>query len=484
MKRCVPYSRITRTAYGADAIRYVRGHGRGHNGHRRRSLYSAGVNMLPDGPMAFEIQMRPLWERMDARHKIQVDRCVVSFSLNELDPDNEADQLTALEIGCRIAQLNAPDCQSAVFVQADGKGHKLHLHILTNDVRMGDHKGVDSRAYYHPHFRKLVDRVCKEYFKLDSPTQLPERTSQAVRGRRAENEKIAEYNRAEAVSAEREGREPFPVPEKYIWKDDLRERIKRAAAQATDEASFARALRADGVELLEQKQKDGTVTYIHRATKTMPEYYVYELFDTSGFVLEAKIPANLKSRSCKMGTDYSPEGIRKMFRQAPPEVRKPEVGIDVPGIVASVQKPGEQPAKPKELTPQEKDRLALAHAVALAKRYVEPIVRLVYPDADDEWADQLYDRFTRWRNARRKKWQEQGQVLPPIYRKDENGEGQIVAGQLDRQYRAFLDEWRATEAARELERIQKERMALAADIIQMAEEVERQQPMDRDRGDG
>ena len=128
----MPYSRITRTAYGADAIRYARGHGRGHNGHRSRNLYSAGVNMLPDGSISFEKQMRPLWEKMDARHKIQVDRCVVSFSPNELDPDNEADQLTALEIGCRIAEMNAPDCQSAVFVQADGKGHKLHLHILTN----------------------------------------------------------------------------------------------------------------------------------------------------------------------------------------------------------------------------------------------------------------------------------------------------------------------------------------------------------------
>lgn len=99
----MPYSRITRTAYGADAIRYARGHGRGHNGQRSRNLYSAGVNMLPDGTVAFEKQMRPLWERMDARHKIQVDRCVVSFSPNELDPDREADQLTALEI-CNLGR--------------------------------------------------------------------------------------------------------------------------------------------------------------------------------------------------------------------------------------------------------------------------------------------------------------------------------------------------------------------------------------------
>ena len=135
----------------------------------------------------------------------------------------------------------------------------------------------------------------------------------------------------------------------------------------------------------------------------------------------------------------------------------------------------EQPAKPRELTPQEKDRLALDHAVALARQFVSAIVKSVYPDADEEWADQLYDRFVRWRNAQRKKWQEKGQTVPPIYRKDANGDGQIVAEQLDRQYRAFLDEWTATEAAKELERIQKERMALAADIVQTAEEMERKQ---------
>ena len=170
------------------------------------------------------------------------------------------------------------------------------MHILINDVRISDHKGVDSKAYYHPHFRKLVDQICKEYFTLDEPGKAPERVNQSVRGRRAVNEKIRERNRAEVEDAELEGRKPELEPEKYIWQDDLRERIKRAAAQAWDEDSFAQALRLDGVELLEQRQKDGTVTYIHHATKTMPEYYVYELVDISGFQAGEKIPVNLKSQ--------------------------------------------------------------------------------------------------------------------------------------------------------------------------------------------
>lgn len=482
----MPYSRITRTAYGADAIRYARGHGRGHDGSEKRSLYSAGVNMLPDRALSFERQMKPLWDRMDPRHKIQVDRCVVSFSPKELNPDSKRDQLKALEIGCRIAEANAPNCQSAVFVQADGRGHKLHLHILTNDVRMGDHKGLEREAYYHPHFRKIVDKICKEYFDLDEPGKAPERTTQAVRGRRMKNEAIRERNKAEAEAAEREGRIPLLMPEKYIWQDDLKARIQRAAAKAWDEESFAQALRMDGVDLLKQKQKDGSETYVHHATKTMPEYYVYELFDTGGFWLDRKIPANLKSRSCKMGTNYSPESVTAMFRGKRPEVEKKS--IDIKSIVASAKKPEKKPARPAEpekLTPTEKNRLEMERAVALAKQHVSPLVKAAYPDTDAEWEEKLYNQFVTWRNGLRKRMQAKGQELQPIYSRNEKGEGGIVAKNLDQQYKAFLAKWQESEAAAELERIQRDRLALAADIIRTAEEIKwKQEEQDgREHGD-
>ena len=481
----MPYSRITRTAYGADAIQYARGHGKGHNGYERRSLCSAGVNMLPDKAIRFERQMQPVWNHMDARHKIQVDRCVVSFSTKELDLYKPEDQLKALEIGCKIAKRNAPECQSAIFVHADGKGHKLHLHILTNDVKFKDYRGLESEAYYHPRFRRIVDEVCKDYFELDRAEKPRERVTQAERGRRTRNEQIRRYNEIEEAAAAREGRTSLPELEKYIWKDDLRKRIKEAAAKAIDENSFAHELRMNGVELLEQEQKDGTVTYVHHVTRTMPEHYVYELFDTSGFVFEPKIPRNLRSRSHKLGADYGPEGVRAMFRKAPEAAReKPAAKIDVPGIIASAKKP-EPEAKPvrKALTPKEKDRLELEKAIALAKRYVSPIVKEAYPDADEEWEEQLYDRFISRRDTRRAEAEKNGRKIPPIYRKDANGEGQINGDQLEKQYREFLEEWKASEAAKELERVQKARMAMAADIMRTVEKMrkERQEQQD-DRG--
>ena len=99
---------------------------------RSAAFTPPGSTGCPSRALTFERQLKPLWDRMDARHKIQVDRCVVSFSPKKLDPDKELDQLKALEIGRRIAEANAPHCQSAVFVQSDGKGHRLHQHILTN----------------------------------------------------------------------------------------------------------------------------------------------------------------------------------------------------------------------------------------------------------------------------------------------------------------------------------------------------------------
>ena len=94
----MPYSHVTRTAYGADAIAYARGHGTGHNDETVRNIFVAGVNMLPDEIVPFEQQMQPLWDKADPRHKTQVNRFIVSFATSELDPDSPEDLGKALDI--------------------------------------------------------------------------------------------------------------------------------------------------------------------------------------------------------------------------------------------------------------------------------------------------------------------------------------------------------------------------------------------------
>lgn len=461
----MPYSHITRTSFGADAIAYARGDGTGHNGAEVRNEYIAGVNMLPDEVVPFEWQMRPFWERAHFRHTVQIDRCIVSFHPSELDPDNPEDCVKGLAIGYEIAKRNAPDNQSAVFLQKDGKGGKIHLHILTNDVNMSDGKGINPAAYAHFHFQKIVDEVCQQYFDLKEPEAQPERLNPSVRGAREKNEQIRVANELERKQAAEEGREVDPAnikAERYIWQDDLRQRVKDAAAKATDEESFARQLRLSGIELVPHKHKDGTVTYLHPATKKQPAHYTYELVDTSGF--PDKIPPNLKSKSHKLGANYQPEGIAKLFGTAALSVqaeqpdKAPPIVLEMP--IPSPATPKKKPAAATEKPSEDKE---MEEAKKQAASQVATIMQQIYgwqsqpltigPDGKEhidftQWDKQIkeqnetFDQFTRWRVVRKKGLAKDGLKLAAIYSKDKaTGHVSVVRSELETQFRDFLD-WR------------------------------------------
>lgn len=135
---------MTRAKNGEDAIKYIRGNGKGHNGAAYRNEYFSGINMLPDSVVPFEKQMQIFWDKADRRHTTQVDRYFISYALSELNPDNPEDVLKAHNIGCEIAREIAPGHQAVVATQTDGKGHKIHTHIDVNDVNMETLKGLST----------------------------------------------------------------------------------------------------------------------------------------------------------------------------------------------------------------------------------------------------------------------------------------------------------------------------------------------------
>lgn len=375
----------------------------GHDGSESRNQYVAGVNMMPDDVVPFEQQMQYYWDHASAQHKIQANRFIISFSTDELNPDDPDDCMKALEIGCQFARENSPDCQSAVFVQTDGVGHKVHAHIITNDVRISNFRGLDHSARHHSEFSRTVDRICARYIESRPVELAPERVTPAVRGQRMANEKIRAMNAEEQQVAAVLGHEPELISEKYIWIDDLRERVKRAAAGAANEAEFAQRLRLDGVELVPQKDKQtGRLSYRHRATRTQPEHYLFELVDTSKF--PDKVPQNLKSKSHKLGTNYQPDSLAKMFGQPAPEAPKPV---------------------------SERDRID-----AEIREYVGRITHAYAVDPGE--GDSLFQDFKRWRVARKDSEARAGRKLPPVTVRDEQGRLSIAREELSRQYREFL----------------------------------------------
>lgn len=465
----MPYSHITRTSFGADAIAYAKGDGTGHNGATVRNEYTAAVNMLPDEVIPFEQQMRPYWERAHSRHTVQIDRCIVSFHPSELDPDKPEDCVKGLAIGREIAKRNAPDNQSAVFLQKDGKGGKIHLHILTNDVNISDCRGIDSQAYAHWHFERIVDEVCQQYFDLAQPEAQPERLNPSVRGSRMKNEQIRAANELERKRAAEEGREVDPekiMAERYIWQDDLRQRVNDAAAKATDETDFSHQLRLSGVELVPPKGKDeeplkdenGNIVYLHPATKKHPPHYTYELVDTTGF--PDKIPKNLKAKSYKLGTNYQPETIATLFKAKPKEnleqEEAPPVVLEMP-IPSPARKPAPKPVAATEKPSEDKE---MEEAKSLAAYYTSIIMQQVYGWQEPkkmgsdgkkhidfgEWDRQTkekndaFSQFTAWRVERRKELKKDGLKLSPIYEKDKiTGHVSVLRADLETQFRDFLD---------------------------------------------
>ena len=192
--------------------------------------------------------MRIYWTKADPRHKIQLDRFIISFSRSELDPEDPAQVLKGHLTACEIARELFPEHQSVVATQIDGRAGLVHCHIGASDVNMITLKGMDSIKYAHFHFSKESDRICQRCIDLDTPKLAAEREPPSVRGTKLKNERIRMENAKEIEIAQAEGRAPILKEEEYIWREDLKQRIKEAATGAIDEADFFSRLRSPGVE--------------------------------------------------------------------------------------------------------------------------------------------------------------------------------------------------------------------------------------------
>ena len=164
------YTRVTRTVNGAGALAYAYGKGKGHNDNQHRNDMIANVNILPGVPT--EIQMQKYWNRARANHKTQVIRVVQSFSINELNPDEPEDILTANIIGQEFVQKYYPDRQAVVFTQTDGKSHLVHNHIIISDTDMTSSRGCDKQQYYQPTLAQWTNEIAGQYFELDLPVSI------------------------------------------------------------------------------------------------------------------------------------------------------------------------------------------------------------------------------------------------------------------------------------------------------------------------
>ncbi len=267
------YAKVTRTKNGSEAIKYAEGNGTGHNGSKLRNEYIGTVNMLPGIPVTEQMQV--YWNKARSNHTNQILRVIQSFHLKELDPKKREDIIRANMIGQLFAERFYPGHQAVVYTQTDGVGGKIHNHVLINDVGM-DGKGLHKDFYYAPVVREWTNQACDEYIiRYNGDQKTADKTTQTERAKREKGE--------------------------WVYKDDIKQRVKLAMARATDEASFLKELTAVGIDA---EVKD---------SKKYGHYYTYELVDLGNMPEDAKMPRNLKARSYKLGEAYGPEALEDMI---------------------------------------------------------------------------------------------------------------------------------------------------------------------------
>lgn len=278
----MPYTRISPAAHGREAILYAKGgdHQKAHNGKEQRNLLIGGVNLLPDGVMPYEDQMQQYWNLASSRNKTQVQRVIGSFSPKELPPDDPNSALKAMGIAQDYFKEEYPDRQVAIFIQDDGVGGKIHFHALVNNVSMTDHKGCTDDQRHFSHVKETFNKVAERYIELDFGYSEKDKTTQHERTMRQKN--------AEGAGL-------------YIWKDDLKDRIRTAMDETKSRSEYFGRLSENGVE--------GE----HHTSYKYGEYITYELADISGF--DGKVPLNLKARSYKLGADFGYEALDARIRE-------------------------------------------------------------------------------------------------------------------------------------------------------------------------
>lgn len=279
------YTKIPHTRNGRAAIQYARGNGRGHNGHAKRNLLIGCVGMLPDEVIPFEEQMAEDWARASGKNKNQVRRIVVSFSEKELDPHDMDCAYAALQIAQEFVEEAYPNRKSCIFIQNEGVGQKLHAHLLISNVDSVEYKGCTDEQTKFEYVKQNFNRVAGRHITLDNGKKAKDKFSQTERALEEENEEVAENGGAAA----------------YIWKDDLRERIRIAMENATSEDDFLEALEDEGV------------TARYGTSKRYGKYISYELVDVPPYMEGAD--RKYKARSYTLGDAYGVEALRDKLRE-------------------------------------------------------------------------------------------------------------------------------------------------------------------------
>lgn len=279
------YSRISHSRDGLKSLQYIL-EGEGHDGGERNlAVFPVG---LADGCVkSYYEQCEDLWKMASSRNLTRARNIIISFSQKELDSAKPESVIIAQKIAMEICERAYTGHGFVCAIQADNKNKILHMHLVSPNVNTINHKGFTDEQTRYWYLRQITDEVCSRYFELDEGEKSYERKASTLRGLQEANEEIKKEN--EGLPADKQ------KPLKYIWRDDIKERISGAMQGVSSYEQFYSNLRQNGVDVepLESKKRG--------------RHFRYILTDTSKF--EGKIPERLHARSYRLGDEFGIEAL-------------------------------------------------------------------------------------------------------------------------------------------------------------------------------
>ena len=213
-----------------------------------RSVVRSGINVSPTHA---KVQMKVVRNHANGDTvKNQAIRIIQSFSPDDLDITKPENWQKCNDIGYEFARrafggskfddTDYPPYQIAIYTHVDGKGHKLHNHIIINKTNLDDNKQwhVENLNDEWLSFRDINDEVCREF-----GLKIPQERSKQVKKTISERE--------------------LELKGQYVWKNDLRSRIDQALDEIQkNNISLEEALKSREVDLRRRGQNGISFAFV------------------------------------------------------------------------------------------------------------------------------------------------------------------------------------------------------------------------------
>lgn len=175
---------------------------------------------------------------------------ITSYSTQELDRRQPDAKLKALMIEMEKAHRFRPGRQAVIAVESSGHGGKIHVHTIHSNLSDAPIKHKERR--YEAGRAMTAEMASWQSTMGNTNTVLRDANFMSRIGLKA-------YDNARFVK--QRGREAEKITKddldrrskgKYVWRDDLRARIKAAASVSPNVETFKHRLAADGVDVVER----------------------------------------------------------------------------------------------------------------------------------------------------------------------------------------------------------------------------------------